>query len=116
MPNPICHFEICVKDLNKGMDFYRKVFGWDISYEEDMEYGIINTGEEPGGGLNIARGDMKPYVTLYPKVDDITATLQTAKENGAFIIAEKSKISDEHGYYGMFADPDGNVIGVWSKE
>lgn len=101
--------------MEKGMEFYRNVFGWDIRYEEDMQYAMINTGEDPEGGMNLARGDMKPYVTLYPKVDDITAVLEKAKENGAVIICEKSKISDEFGYYGMFADPDGNVIGVWSK-
>ena len=116
MANPICHFEICVKDMKNGMKFYQNVFGWEIKYSKDMEYGEINTGEGPGGGLNLVQGDMKPYVTVYPKVDDIAAVLKKAKKNGAFIVAEKTKISDEYGYYGMFADPDGNVIGVWSKE
>jgi predicted enzyme related to lactoylglutathione lyase len=116
MPNPICHFEICVKDLKKGAEFYKKVFGWEIKIEPEMNYCTIATGSEPGGGLNLAQGEMKPYVTIYPKVDDISAVLKKAKKNGAFIICEKAKISDEFGYYGMFADPDGNVIGVWSKD
>ncbi len=51
----------------------------------------------------------------YASVADIDATLNEAEKLGAFIVTRKAKISDEFGYYGMFADPDGNVIGVWSK-
>ena len=116
MPNPIAHFEICVKDLKKGIDFYKSVFDWDIQVEKTMNYAMVSTGGDRGGGIFEAQGEMKPYVTIYPEVDDIPAVLKKAAANGAFIVAEKTKISDEWGYYGMFADPDGNVIGVWSKK
>ncbi len=116
MPNPICHFEICVKNLKAGTEFYSKLFGWEIHEDTNLQYGAVSTGEDPGGGIFQLQGDMKPYVTVYVKVDDINAMLEKAKGNGAFIIQEKKMISEEYGYYGMFADPDGNVIGLWSKE
>ncbi|MFH1675774.1 MAG: VOC family protein [bacterium] len=116
MPNSICHFEICVKNTQKGIEFYKSLFDWDIKMDTAMpEYGMISTGGEPDGGIFPAQGEMKPYVTIYVKVDDIDGTLDKAAESGAFIIVRKTKISDEYGYYGMFADPDGNVIGLWSK-
>jgi len=115
MASPIVHFEICVTDLEKSRDFYANIFGWDMKFDSGMDYVEISTGSEPGGGIFRTKGEMKPYVTVYMKVDDINATIEKAKQNGAFIIAEKTKISDEHGYYGMFADADNNVIGVWSS-
>jgi uncharacterized protein len=116
MPNPIAHFEICVKDLKAGTDFYRELFGWTIKMESTMNYAMIDTGKEPGGGIFQAEGDIKPYLAIYPEVDDIEKTLEKAEKLGAFIIVKKTKISDEWGYYGLFTDPDGNVIGVWSRK
>lgn len=116
MANPIVHFEICVNDMKKGIEFYKNVLGWDITEGEMNNYGIISTGADPGGGIMKTQGEMKPYVTIYAKVDDIPAVLAKAKENGAHIVQEKKMISEEHGYYGMFADLDGTVIGVWSKK
>jgi predicted enzyme related to lactoylglutathione lyase len=101
--------------MKAGIDFYREVFGWDIVEDPDMKYGMVSTGRDPGGGIFQAEGEMRPYVTVYIGVDDINATLEKAKELGAFIIQEKKQISEEHGYYGMFADMDNNVIGLWSS-
>lgn len=115
MPNPIVHWEICVKDAATAKEFYGKLFGWEITADESMDYNTVNTGEEPGGGIFQAMGEMKPYVMIYVKVDDIDGTLDEAEKLGASIIQRKKQISEEHGYYGMFADPDGNVIGLWSK-
>ncbi len=101
--------------MEKGIEFYKQVFDWDITSIPEMKYGMISTGGEPGGGIMQAEGEMKPYVAIYVGVEDIDATLVKAKELGAHIIQEKKQISEEHGYYGMFADKDNNVIGVWCK-
>lgn len=116
MPNPIGHFEICVSNLEEGKEFYSKLFEWDIHMDSSMPgYALANTSKEPGGGIFQAEGEMKPFVTIYVEVDDIDGVLAKAESMGAMIIAKKTKISDEHGYYGMFADPDKNVIGLWSR-
>jgi len=115
MPNPICHFEICVNDKAKGLDFYGKVFDWKFQSDPNLNYSMISTGVEPGGEISQAMGEMKPYVTVYVTVDDINTTIDKAVAIGAHEIVRKTKISDEYGFYGMFADPDGTVIGLWSK-
>ena len=115
MPNPICHFEICVKNTKRSVEFYSKIFDWKIESMPGMDYSMVNTGAEPGGGIFQAEGEMKPYATVYVLVDDINATIDKAVANGAQEVARKTKISDEFGFYGMFADPDGTVIGLWSK-
>jgi uncharacterized protein len=115
MPNPVAHFEICVKDLKAGADFYKKLFGWKIKVDHKMNYGMIDTGAQPGGGIFQVQGEMKPYVAIYPEVKNIDALLKKAEKLGAKIVVTKTLISEEWGYYGMFADPDGNMIGVWAK-
>jgi predicted enzyme related to lactoylglutathione lyase len=117
MPSPITHFEIAVKDLNASVKFYKKVFGWDIRKIKGMKYAMIDAGKKPGGGImEIEGADMRPYVAIYPEVDDIDAVLKKAEKAGAFIIAWRTEIGGDWGFYGMFADPDRNVIGVWSKK
>jgi len=116
MANPLVHWEICVGNLAKGKEFYKGVFDWNVEESGMGNYGMISTGEEPEGGIFEAEGEMKPYVTVYFKVDDIDAYLDKAESLGAHVIQRKKLISKEFGYYGMFADPDGNVIGLWSRE
>jgi len=116
MANPICHFEICVNDRKKAVEFYGGLFDWKIETDEGMDYSMVSTGEDLGGGIFQVQGEMKPYTAVYIKVEDIDGTIDKAVALGAHEIQRKKQISAEHGFYGMFADPDGNVIGLWSKE
>ncbi len=116
MPNPVAHWEICVKDIKAGIGFYKSLFDWEIREEPEMNYAMVNTGEEPDGGIFQAQGEMKPYVTIYYKVEDIDAVIDKAEKLGAFVIARRTLISEQYGYYGLFADPDGNLVGLWSKK
>ena len=115
MPNPIVHFEIGVKDIQAGMGFYKDIFGWDISHDPDMNYVVIDTGDDPGGGIFGCSEAMPTGVYIYVKVDDIGDSLKKAEELGGKIIKEKTQVSEEHGYFALFSDPDGNAIGIWSK-
>ncbi len=115
MPNPICHFEIGAKDLQNSIKFYKDLFDWNVRLEESMNYGLIGTGEEPGGGIEKLSADEKPRVIVYVAVDDIEAKLKEAEGLGGKIIQPKKAISPEHGFFGLFTDPDGNVIGLWCK-
>jgi uncharacterized protein len=116
MPNPIGHFEIGVSNLDAAMSFYKELFGWDIEFNPQMNYAMIRTGGKPDGGMFRIDDGMRPYVTIYPEVEDIDATLEKAEKLGGAITVKKTKISDEFGYFGMFIDLDGNPIGVWSKK
>ena len=41
--------------------------------------------------------------------------LAKIEDKGGQIINNKTKISDEHGYYALFKDTCGNYMGLWSK-
>ena len=116
MGNPVVHFEICAKDLAKAREFYGKLFDWELKHEEEMNYTLVEVGEGSiGGGIMQAEeGKFPPYVTFYIQVDDLEASVRKAEELGARIIVPPTPIPNM-GRFAMFNDPDGNMIGLWTK-
>lgn len=112
MDNKLCHFEIASKDVEKAMKFYSTVFNWKINWDEKMNYGMIDTGAYPGGGLDKAKEDQPPGINLYILVESIEETLKNIVNNGGKVIVEKSEITTI-GWFAHFADPDGNVLGIY---
>ena len=52
---------------------------------------------------------------LYIRCEDIDGMLDSVTAAGGEIVQRKKKISDEYGYYGLFKDPHGTVVGLWCK-
>jgi hypothetical protein len=112
MGNPIVHWEICAKNSKKAVEFYSRLFDWKIEFDKNLDYWMCNVGPSGiGGGIFQAQGEMPSYVTIYIKVDDLQAALDKAVELGAFKIADPTPIPGV-GSYAMFADPEGNAIGL----
>ncbi len=117
MANPVVHFEIAVKDDVKGREFYSKLFGWEIKVDDKFNYGEITTGGEGGIGGGIFKTEpdkFPPYVTVYVDVDDLQKYLDRAGELGGRTILPPMPIPGV-GSFAMFADPDGNVIGLYKS-
>ncbi|MBZ0263914.1 VOC family protein [bacterium] len=111
MGNPVVHFEIAWKDQKGAIDFYSKLFDWKITFMEEMEYGGIDTGTAPGGGIMGAK-DFPPYVTFYVEVDDVDDYLKKAEGMGSKVIMPKMAIP-ETGDVAAFQDPEGVMIGLY---
>jgi len=113
MPNFFCHIEISTTDLKKSEKFYEKLFNWKIKSADFPDYSSFETGKEPGGGLmKVDKINPGEGVMVYVLVDDVDATLSEAKNLGGKIIKEKTEIPNI-GWFGLFSDLDGNVIGVF---
>lgn len=112
MGNKICHFEIISNDMQKSMAFYKELFDWEITYEEQMNYGMINTGEDIGGGIMEKTEHTPPMLTYYILVDDVDKYLEKVTELGGEAIMPKTEIPSA-GWIGMFKDLDGHVMGVY---
>ena len=110
MGNPVVHFEIQAKDTKRQTAFYQGLFGWKISTNNPMNYGIINTGVEGSIDGGIAKGDA-PMVTFYVEVDDPQAALDKVAGMGGKVV---QPVTDIPGMVtlALFADPEGNVIGL----
>jgi len=111
MPNPLIHWELLVRDVDKAKAFYRKVFDWTFT-PSGPEYSLIQTGAEPGGGMMLVPpGAPGPQLNSYFRVADLDRTLRDAVEAGATVIVPRMEVPTV-GWFAMFLDPEQIPIGV----
>ncbi|MBE0512953.1 VOC family protein [Candidatus Bathyarchaeota archaeon] len=113
MKNRFNWVEIRVRDLERSKKFYESLFRWKITGDENKDYAywIINTGEKPGGGLWRFPHERPLGVLVYILVDDIDEALEKAVELGGKVVVPKSK--ENGNAMAKFADPDGNLFGLY---
>jgi predicted enzyme related to lactoylglutathione lyase len=111
----IVHIEIPTKDAGKSAEFYKTLFGWQIERDEQMDYTMWDPQEGPGGGFSMISKEMKVgQVLLYVNSEDIEADLAQAKSLGGKIIEPKREIPGI-GWFGIFRDPTGNNIALYTS-
>ena len=114
-PCDICYLEIPAPDLKKAVAFYSRVFNWKIDISSmGGDYGMFKTGEI-WGGFDPKKQPSDKGIVLYISVKDIPAALKEITSAGGNVVKEKTEIGDDYGFYGLFKDPNGNQVGVWSK-
>ena len=115
MGNPVVHFEIGGKDVEKLIDFYSSVFEWDIMPLAAQLY-IADPGSDKGiqGHLFQAteETDSTNNVIIYVEVDDIHVSLEKVKSLGGEILIPPQEIPGNASHFAMFRDPSGNKIGL----
>lgn len=117
MAYPVTHFEINAQDAPATQKFYRDLFGWGIDTNNPDNYGMIDTkakGTGINGGIGASRHG-KSWVTFYVETDDPAATLAKAERLGGTRVMEPMDAGGNV-VYALFADPEGNVIGLAKME
>ncbi len=115
MGNPVVHFEITGKDPKKLQDFYAGLFGWHIDASNPMNYGVVDTHGEGGIGGGIAAAQGPNQVTFYVQVDDPQAYLNKIEGMGGKTVVPVTEIPDMV-TFALFADPEGNVVGLVKEQ
>lgn len=109
----IVHVELSAKDRKALSKFYADVFGWELEHYEDMNYTTFKAGDGVGGGFNpVTDENPAGTVLVYIGTDDVTASLNDVQKAGGTIIAPEMEIPNT-GKFGIFRDPQGNVIGLY---
>jgi predicted enzyme related to lactoylglutathione lyase len=115
---PVVHFEIIAKDVDKLKGYYSELFGWEIDSDNPMNYGVVpregNTGADGvgiGGGLGPAPEGYSGHVTFYAGVPDVEAALAKAESLGGTRMMGPEKVM-EGVEIGLFNDPEGHTVGV----
>lgn len=112
MAHPVTHFEIHGKDGMKSQEFYAKLFGWNVDANNPMSYGMVAPPDGRGIGGGVAQAqDGQPRVTFYVEADDLAAMLKQAESLGGHTIMPPMDVPGGP-TIALFADPDGNVIGL----
>ncbi len=116
MPNRnIIHIDIPSKDPEESGRFYHELFGWNITPVPAAHYVVWQAGEGSRGGFPpLGEGSKAGDVRIYVGSEDITADLEKAKELGGTVVLQKKEIPQ--GWYGVFRDLSGNLIGLWTRK
>jgi len=114
-------FEIPVSDMNRAKTFYDAVFNIKIDIQD---FGGVMMGffpsfkESPGAmGSLIKEDSYTPShggTLIYFSSDDVQNELDKIENAGGKILQEKTLISPDHGYMGVFQDSEGNRIALYS--
>ena len=90
--NSIVWWELASHDADKSVEFFRKVFEWEMPFDEKLGFYEEELPEEDrkmsGGGIFTLRKAKLPFVTLYIRVDDIDEKVKQIEEAGGFIVIE----------------------------
>ncbi len=110
----ICYLELPSRDINESSSFYNKVFGWSIRTRGD---GTVAFDDGVGQVSGAWKKDRKPYseigLLIYIMVDDIEATIKLVTENGGKIVQPVGGDAPE--ITARFADPSGNILGLYEE-
>lgn len=108
-------FEVLGPDPDALLSFYTELFGWQAHRSDsgDFVYHEIDTGSGKGiaGGIG-GSPDGQPHVNVYAKVDDLQKYLERAESLGGKTIVPPMDVS-EGTAIAQFADPQGNVFGLY---
>jgi predicted enzyme related to lactoylglutathione lyase len=118
MGKPVAFFEIISPDAPRAQHFYAELFDWQVDVDPAMGgFGLVDTraGEAaiPGGIGALAPDDLAG-TRVYMRVDDLDAYLAKAESLGAKRLLPPTDLPSGYGKIAMFADPDGNPVGLWA--
>jgi uncharacterized protein len=118
MTNHINWIEFATPNASATRDFFSKVFGWNFSnspMSQMPDYHIYNAAPGPMGAVHGYMQDGKPRMTVYLYAPDIDAKLAEVEAAGGKIVTPKMFIGDAVGNIAHFADPNGNMFGLWDR-
>jgi uncharacterized protein len=118
MGQPVVHFEILGKDVEKLKSYYSDLFGWKVDSDNPANYGIVPREENVssggigiGGGIGVAPEDYSGHVTFYIEVPDVETALAKAESLGGSRMMGPERVM-EGVEIGLFNDPEGHLVGV----
>ena len=114
----IAWFDITTTNLAQSKEFYGKLFGWQFTPVAGTDKAAeIVAGGTPIGTIRGTEGKISPFNgVVYVQVDDIQASCKKAAELGATVVPGfPFNLPDDKGAIGLFTDPSGHPMGVYSQ-
>ncbi|HEV7509744.1 MAG TPA: VOC family protein [Thermoanaerobaculia bacterium] len=110
----ICYLEIPTTDIDRSVRFYQGVFGWKSRRRGDGSTAFDDgVGEVSGAWVTGRPSSPNPGLLLYVMVDNLTATVEAVTAHGGRIVQPIGVDAPE--LTARFADPDGNVLGLYQE-
>jgi uncharacterized protein len=114
MGQPVVHFEIGCRDSAKTSSFFSDLFGWNMQAMGPAT--MIDTAAGSGiqGHITALGHEPHRYTIFYVQVDDVQNYLDKAGALGGKTLVPPVEIPT--GIFAWFADPEGNMIGLWKPK
>jgi len=110
----ICYLEIPATDVLRSVEFYRSVFGWEIRKRGDGATAFDDSvGGVSGAWVTGRASSTQPGLLIYVMVMSLAATAAAIIAQGGLILEQSGADSPEK--IARFADPDGNVLGLYEQ-
>ena len=111
----IVHIEFKSSDFARTSAFYAKLFDWQTESNASNSYMKFDSSDGPSGGWVRADLVQSPGPIAYLVVDDLAAKLDEVEAAGGRVLVRTMPFAGG-GEIGLFADPDGNVLGLWQRK
>ncbi len=112
----IVHVEFSANNQEETGKFYESLFGWKIHPQPQLNYTTFEAEGGPGGGFSqVGQMTQAGQVLVYVSTDDIDASLAKAESLGGKTVLPKMEIPGV-GWMGVFTDPTGNHIGLYTGQ
>ena len=108
------HFELPADNPERAIEFYRKVFGWQIQeWGDQHNYWLVKTGDSPQMGINgaIAKREDTPATTLTIGVENADDYADKIRASGGKVLTAKLTIP-KIGYMYYCEDTEGTSFGI----
>lgn len=121
MKKLIAFFEIPAADFHRAIDFYETVLNMKLPAFECEEEKMAFFAEEGEyvGAISYASGFLPSDkgVLIHFNVDEIEPVLETILKKGGKVVIPRTKIeAEDRGYYAVFADTEGNHVGIYADK
>jgi predicted enzyme related to lactoylglutathione lyase len=110
-------FDIPATDFDRAVAFYQQVFHVELKEEHVMADRIAVFPDSSGcimasPRLHPAANGTRIYLDGSP---DVSTVLARAAQHGGQIVLPEMSLPDGHGQIGLFADSEGNIIGLHTE-
>lgn len=115
MSVPIVHIEFKSANFARTSAFYARVFDWQMQQNASASYMKLDSSDGPSGGWVRADLVQAPGPVAYLVVDDLAGKLDEIEKAGGRVLVRSLPFAGG-GEVALFADPDGNVLGLWRRK
>lgn len=115
MPVEIVHIEFKSANFTRTAEFYARLFDWQTEQNGAGSYMKLNGTGGPSGGWVRADLVQSPGPIAYLSVEDLEKTLGEVEAAGGRVLVRSQPFAGG-GEIALFADPDGNVLGLWRRK
>lgn len=113
----VIHFEIPADDTKRAIEFYSKVFGWEIEKWGPIDYWNVRAGKDDEPGIN---GAISPRSELpaarntisVPSIEEFADKITKA---GGKVVSPKMTIPG-FGYLASCIDTEGNAFNIMQQD